>query len=160
MLNKKPETRPAPQQSTETRDVPEELEHEIDRQIGDLVPQKARGEVVRRLTTIMFSEVFSGPIAHPRHLRAYEEIVPGSADRIISMAEERNQHHIEMDKKIADAEIRDRRLGMICGAALFGLLIASALVCALVTENALIAGAFLTAAVVGGVGLFIKGRSG
>lgn len=37
----------------------------------------------------MSNEQFSGPIAHPKHLREYEDIVPGSAERIISMAEKR-----------------------------------------------------------------------
>lgn len=136
------------------------LEEEIDRQIGDLVPQKARGEVVRRLNTIMFSEMFSGPIAHPRHLREYEEIHPGAADRIISMAETRNDHHIAMDHKMSDAEIADRRLGMICGATLFGFLILAALICGIWTKQTGLAAVFLGTAVIGGIGLFIKGRNG
>ncbi|MDR0808864.1 MAG: hypothetical protein LBE86_07035 [Gemmobacter sp.] len=50
------------------------------RQVGDLVPQGSRAAIVARVTTLMVSEQFSGPIAHPRHLREYEEICPGSAD--------------------------------------------------------------------------------
>ncbi len=135
------------------------LEEEIDRQIGDLVPQQARARIVERVTAVLVSERFSGPIAHPRHLREYEQIAPGSADRIITMAEKRNDHHIDMERKLSQAEIDDRKLGMICGAGLFALLIACALVAALFTLDGWISGAFLTATVLGGVGLFIKGRS-
>lgn len=136
------------------------LEEEIDRQVGDLVPQKSRGEVVKRLTSIMVAEMFSGPIAHPRHLRQYEEILPGSADRIIKMAEDRNQHHISMDQKLSDAEIADRKLGMIIGGSLFASLVVAAFLIALTTNSPTLAAIFMGAAVIGGVGLFIKGRNG
>ncbi len=81
----------------------EELEKVIDRQIGDLVPQKQREVIVARMTSLIVSEHFSGPLPHPKHLVGYEQISPGAADRIIAMAERQQTHHIEMDKKIVDA---------------------------------------------------------
>lgn len=135
------------------------FEKEIDRQIGDLIPQKSRDEAVRRITAVLVSEHFSGPIAHPRHLREYESIQQGAADRIIAMAEKRNEHHIDMDQRVVGAEVADRKLGMILGASLFGILIICALVSALSLKSATITGLFLGATVIGGVGLFIKGRN-
>ena len=149
----------SPENSKKTDSGLDPLEQEIDRKIGDLVPQKAREQIVHRLTTIMVGEYFSGPIAHPRHLREYEEIEPGSANRIITMAEKRNDHNIEMERRATNAEIDERRLGMKCGAGLFGLLIVCALIVALSTKSRWITGAFLGATVIGGVGLFIKGRN-
>ena len=134
------------------------LEAEIDRQIGDLVPQKAREEVVRRVSTTLTAEFFSGPIAHPRHLREYESILPGAADRIISMAENQNDHGIDINNKILAAEIADRRLGMIFGACSFAGLVICALISALYTKGAIIPGLFLTAAAIGAVSTFINGR--
>ena len=157
-LEKQPKAKSSPPDSGDPPD--HSLEQEIERQIGDLVPQKARPEVIRRLNTIMVSEMFSGPIAHPRHLREYEDIQPGAADRIIKMAEDRNQHHINMDNKMFDAEIADRRLGMICGAALFGLLVLAAFVAGVLTGQVGLAAVFMGTAVIGGIGLFIKGRNG
>ncbi|MBL9045962.1 MAG: DUF2335 domain-containing protein [Tabrizicola sp.] len=136
------------------------LEEEIDRQIGDLVPQGARSQVVARITTLMVSEHFSGPIAHPRHLREYEDICPGSADRIISMAEHRNQHNMDMDRTSLAESVKDQKLGMVMGGGLFALLVSAALVVALKTESVLLAGLFLGAAAVGVIGLFIRGRNG
>ncbi len=159
-MNKPPSKKPQNQSIIDDEGDDHSLEVEIDRQVGDLVPQKARGEVVRRLTSIMFSEMFSGPIAHPRHLREYEDILPGSADRIVSMAEDRNNHHIAMDQKMSDAEIADRKLGMIIGGSLFAFLVGAALVVALVSKSATLAGIFMGAAVIGGIGLFVKGRNG
>ena len=108
----------------------------------------------------MVSEYFAGPIAHPRHLRAYEEIQPGSADRIIRMAEARNEHIIAMEAKIADAEIADQKRGMWLGGALFASLIGAALLSALSELGALVVGLFLGAAAIGGVAVFVKGRNG
>lgn len=146
---------PSPQDSGQS--LPP-FEREIDRQIGDLVPQQSRAQVVNRITSVLISEQFSGPIAHPRHLREYEEICKGAAERIISMAEKRNDHHISMERSAMDSEVSDRELGMCFGAVLFASLICSALVAALISADVKIVGAFLSAAAIGGVGLFIKGR--
>ena len=105
----------------------------------------------------MYSEQFSGPIAHPMHLREYEVILPGSADRILGMAEAQQKHQINMEKLVVDKEYGDRRLGMAIGALLFLALIACAFVSAYFGNN-VVAGFFLTTAAIGGVGLFVNGR--
>lgn len=141
-------------------EVLDPLEQALDSQIGDLVPQGARSTVVARIASIVMREQFSGPIAHPRHLREYEQIVPGSADRIIRMAEEQQHHHRSMDEKIVEAETRDRTLGMWLGGACFLFLITCALATAVITDSEIIPGLFLGTAAIGGVGLFVKGRNG
>lgn len=73
----------SPSNASQVERVDEVLTAEIDRQIGTIVPQGQREQIVARVTRIVQSEVFSGPIAHPRHLREYDLVVPGSADRII-----------------------------------------------------------------------------
>lgn len=138
-------------------DVLDPLQEQLNRQVGDLLPAGSRQEILRRITTVVHSEQFSGPIAHPKHLREYEEILPGSADRIIAMAEAQQQHMISMDNKVVDKEYGDRRWGMVIGAVMFSSLIACALISA-VSGNNIAAGMFLGAAAIGGVGLFVNGR--
>lgn len=156
-MGKPPSKRQSTSQSTEELDD-NSLEAVIDRQIGDIVSQKQREVIVAKMTSLMVSEHFSGPIPHPKHVRGYEEISPGAADRIIRMAEVRQAHHMDMDKKILAAEVADRKLGMWLGAAAFVFLVACALVTALITDSEVIPGLFLGAAAIGGVGLFIRGR--
>lgn len=158
-MGTEPTKRTTPQRE-QAPDPTETFEAEVDRQIGDLVPQKARREIVSRMTAIVIGESFSGPIAHPRHLREYEAVSPGAADRIISMAESRNDHHIDMEKSVLRAEERDQRLGMLLGAGLFAALIVSAFFIAVTTHDAVLAGVFLGAAALGGIAVFIKGRNG
>lgn len=136
------------------------LEGVIDNQVGDMLPQGSRREIVRRITSVVYSEQFSGPIAHPRHLREYEDILPGTADRIVSMAERQSAHLIEMNKAAFEAEKEDRKRGMLFGLGAFVLLIGCAFGSLFVTESPIIPGLFLGAAAVGGVALFVNGRGG
>ena len=45
---------------------------------------------------------FSGPIPPPAMYSAYEDVLPGSADRIMTMAEKEQDHRIVMDPKYAE----------------------------------------------------------
>lgn len=44
-------------------------------------------------------EFFSGPIPPPQTMAGYETALPGSADRILKMAEEQSAHRQEMEKE-------------------------------------------------------------
>lgn len=154
---KQPENVPTKDESAgETRIS---IEDAIDQQIGDLVPQKSRGEIVKRVSTVVLSENFSGPLPHPRHLNAYNEISPGAADRIIAMAENQSSHHITMEQNALKAEVNDQRRGMWMGAATMWLLIIAALSVAFITRDPALTVIFLGAAAIGVISKFINGRS-
>lgn len=86
---------------------------------------------------------FSGPIPHPEVLSGYESLVPGAADRIISMAEREQEYRHRIVEKAVDANVARDRRGQWMGFAIatVGLLI-SALVIYYGRDH--------TAAVVGG----------
>ena len=52
-------------------------------------------QVVARVVAV--AESFSGPMPHPRHLRGYEDIVPGGAREILEMAkgEQTHRHKVQ-----------------------------------------------------------------
>lgn len=137
--------------------APDTLEAEIERQIGPLVNSGQRTEIVSRVVRIAAGERFSGPIAHPRHLREYEEILPGAAERIVRMAEKAQEHNAAMDKLIIEQQIEDQKRGMNYGFLALILLIGCAAYFGY-NNNSLIAGLFLTAAALNTVSGFIKGR--
>ncbi|MCY3860325.1 MAG: DUF2335 domain-containing protein [Gammaproteobacteria bacterium] len=62
----------------------------------EYIPEKRRNELVRSL---VLREEYSGPIAHPRIIAGYERFLPGSADRILTMAEEQQRHRFKMEEQ-------------------------------------------------------------
>jgi uncharacterized membrane protein len=143
------------------------LREEITRQISPLLPgdnpaQKA--VIAERISSILVSEKFSGPIAHPRHLAEYEKVCPGAADRIIAMAEaemasrmEAARAHTQLLQQDQADERDDRRRGMQFGLATIGGLIFGALFC-VVWGQPWVAGAFLGTGLFAAAVAFIKGR--
>lgn len=130
---------------------------EIAKRVGAIVGKEHQSKIVAQVLSVYRQERFSGPIAHPKHLREYEEILPGSADRIIKMAEGVVAHSARMQEKALDADIQDQKIGMRYGFAALLILI----VCALITGlngQTLIAGLFLGAGALGTIGTFVKGR--
>src|SRR5690349_12341887 len=58
---------------------------------------------------------FSGPLPPPQILEEYDRIAPGSAGRIIAMAEKQADHRRRMETQIVSSDITNSRVGLICG---------------------------------------------
>lgn len=136
------------------------IKEEIERALEGKVGEGELQEITLRLTKIAVSEQFSGPMPHPRHLREYESIVPGAAERIIAMAERNLEHNITTERLSVEAEVKDQNLGMWLGAAIFAMLIFGAFASLFVTSNPFVPAMFLGTAAIGGVVAFIRGRNG
>ena len=67
--------------------------------------------VESRMTAI--SSSFSGPLPPPNILDGYERVLPGSADRIITMAEEQLKHRHNLEKSVIKSNIRNEGVGMV-----------------------------------------------
>ena len=59
---------------------------------------KKEKEQVRQVVAEVIRSEFSGPIPPPNIIKGYEEVLPGSADRILAMAEKQSNHRQEMEK--------------------------------------------------------------
>jgi len=79
---------------------------------------------------------YSGPLPRPEDLAKYEQVLPGSADRIIRMAEQQATHRQNLEKLVVESNTGIQKWGLVC-----------AFVIAL-------------SAIVGGVLLSLKGMSG
>ena len=159
----KPPALPQKTSETETRTESSTIatiEELFEKELAGKIAKRDLPSVAQRLTQIAVSEQFSGPMPHPKHLREYEAVLPGAAERILSMAERNLYHNMAGNRTMLDAEIEDRKRGMKYGAGLFGLLIACGFASLFVTTNPLVPGLFLGSAVIGGITAFIKGRNG
>lgn len=64
----------------------------------------------------VFSAIqFSGPLPPARELQAYEQVVPGSADRIIKMAEDEALHRRAQEQRLVKSSCGDSRRGLWLG---------------------------------------------
>lgn len=108
-------------------------------------------------TVVAQSQAWKGPLPPPAALQGYENIVPGAAARILTMAENNNDFLIEMDKEGLRSEYTERRLGQI-----FGFIIALVALLGSIWLGA--NGQESTASIIGGstvlglVGIFVTGR--
>lgn len=57
---------------------------------------------------------YSGPLPPPEALAKYEQIFPGSADRIIRMAEQQATHRQGMEKVVVGSNAITQKWGLAC----------------------------------------------
>ncbi|MDN5077627.1 DUF2335 domain-containing protein [Aliarcobacter butzleri] len=103
-------------------------------------------------------ESFSGPLPHPEHFKKYNQIVPGSANRLLKMAEDDLAHAHSMQRKQLNIELFAVVAGLIVGATI-------ALVALIGSGYLIMQGHDIAGAILGGgslaslVGVFIYGRN-
>ena len=102
-------------------------------------------------------QIHSGPIPSPAILKEYDNIIPGSAERILQMAEKDAQHQRDISLKALNAERLEHLRGQYLGFGIGGAALLTSIV-------AMIFGHPSTASIIGGttvVGLvtvFVIGR--
>lgn len=83
-------------------------------QIIEKQPDDVKEEIVEVvLAEQTHSMMYSGPIPHPELLRQFDEVIPGGADRIMTMAEGQSSHRQLLETKVVNANNRDSLLGII-----------------------------------------------
>ena len=91
--------------------VPDE---DLEAFLNDLAAKIDQSEDLQEIQTVLLAERrrWSGPIPSPEHLEGYESVLPGLADRIVSMWEQQQAHRVrmessglEIDRRIVIADI-------------------------------------------------------
>ena len=139
-----------------THEVQEVLETEDG---TESFPKETEAKIEKVVTRVIQSEQFSGPIPHPDIIRKYEEILPGAAERIISMAEKQSNHRQDMEKLMIKAEVRDSFFGVIFAFLLgIGCIIAAIVLAIIIPGNggAVVASIFGISGIGSLVGTFLK----
>ncbi|MCE2488443.1 MAG: DUF2335 domain-containing protein [Anaerolineae bacterium] len=89
---------------------------------GDIDDVEARPEKQVTTTVTQVETRYSGPIPPPSALAKYEEIMPGSADRILRMAETQAQHRQSLESTVIASDVWTERAGLVA-AGLLGAII-------------------------------------
>ena len=109
-------------------------------------------------TKVMRSmELYSGPIPPASELAKYETILPGAANRILTMAEKQSQHRQKMENTMLNANIKAEKNGQIFGFIIFSIAVIAGFLLVLFGRN--VEGLISLIVAVGGiVGLFVYNR--
>ena len=91
----------------------------IPKEVLDRIPEEYRGSVVE-------AAAFQGPLPPPSMFGQYDQVLPGSAGRIMAMAEKEQAHRIAWESRCLDAAARDTVRGQWMGFAVSFLCIGGA----------------------------------
>ncbi len=61
------------------------------------------------------SQLYKGPIPPAAEIRKYEDILPGSADRILKMAETQSNHRMALTEKVYSSQLKESGRGQWMG---------------------------------------------
>ncbi len=90
---------------------PDDIEENTPIKSGDDENDSSK-QLAKEITQVI-EQKFIGPIPPPNIIAGYEDVIPGSADRILSMAERQSSHRQQMELREIKAESRDSLLGVI-----------------------------------------------
>ena len=102
-------------------------------------------------------EAFVGPIPPPKVMADYESLLPGSADRILSMAEQQQAHRMELEKKAISSQLEQNKRGQVFGFIVFLIGLAAGVAFAL-KGMVTFATTFLTVTMVSIITVFVMGK--
>lgn len=107
---------------------------------------------------VIQQQSFAGPIPPPQIMEAYERILPGSADRILKMAEKQSDHRQGLENQVVAGNLAAQVRGQRYAGGLCALLFGGSIY--LLSNGIQIGGlSTLALAVAGIVSTFIYGRS-
>ena len=117
--------------------------------------EKLSIKILEKLS-VTVSERFTGPIPPPNIMEQYEKTLPGSADRIIKMAENQSEHRQSLEKQGLSFANREVHVGQVLGFAIGVIAIVTGGYIA--SSGAQISGGIMgTSVVVGLVSVFVIG---
>lgn len=101
-------------------------------------------------------QLYQGPLPAPEILRQYDQVVPGAAERIISMAEQQAKHRQNLESTVVLSDVKDSNTGLWLGFIIGIVAIISGAVCIL--QGHTIAGGVLGGSAVPGLtAVFVYG---
>jgi len=121
-------------------------------------PQQGEEAPKNNKNSLVASAQWIGPLPPPGALDQYEKVIPGAAERILSMAEGEAEHQKYMEKSAMHLQHKENRRGQYFGILTVILSFGTTIACAYLGATAA-AGIIGGATVVGLVTVFVTGRS-
>jgi uncharacterized membrane protein len=134
---------------------PQQVEHAVGKPVNN---SESKGQL------IAVKHEFSGPLPDPNTFRLYEEILPGSAERILALSEAHARHGMDLEKSALNAQItieqdntvtvrRGQNFGMYSTVLMTGVAIL-----ALLTGQPWVAATICSTTIIGLAAVFVTGK--
>ncbi len=72
-------------------------------------------KTITKKQQLILERKFAGPLPMPADLEQYNRILPGAAERILSMAEKQAEHRQGIENRVIGSDTRNSMLGLIFG---------------------------------------------
>lgn len=95
-----------------------EIIPEAPEDINDILmslPEDKRAKMMEFVGYMEEYKSFNGPLPAPEDFQQYEKVLPGAADRILSMAEKQLSHRTDLEKEIVAKNFRQSSIGQYIG---------------------------------------------
>lgn len=129
-----------------------------ERQPSRASPSATEAGSAVKITASQSTEIFSGPIPPPEILEAYERVVKGSANRILTMAEEQSKHRKKLEEIVVLGGSRNQAAGMIF-AFVLSLVIVGSGAFLIYHDKSLEGFGLILSDLLGLIGVFVYGKS-
>lgn len=93
----------------------EDSKQELRKPPNEQPPIKQPSIIKRQIIETHVASVFAGPLPEPATLQEYEKVVPGSAERIIRMAENQAEHRQFLEKTVVMGDTTRANRGLYVG---------------------------------------------
>ncbi|MBL4597036.1 MAG: DUF2335 domain-containing protein [Robiginitomaculum sp.] len=127
---------------------------EIEDVLGKNLPPKEAQHVL----SVVQSHLFSGPLPPPESIAGYEKVLPGSADRIITMAEKSQNHAHNCESRALGVQSFVAKSGMVSGLFISALLVSGG-ISAVYLGQPFVASVFIGASALGVISKLVDGPS-
>lgn len=119
------------------------------------LPQDVQQKILQ--ISVQQTQMWSGPIPSPDALEKYNHVLPGSANRLLSLAEKEQNHRHDMDRNVLATKAGDVKRGQRYGFVIAIFAVGGAVWCA--SFAPWVSGVLVSVPVATIVIAFIKGRS-
>ena len=136
---------------------PRELEDRLTQTLQPMLRPADLPKARASITAVVETSLHQGPIPSARQFGEYDAILPGSADRILSMAEKEQAHRHQWERRHLIGDVATNFVQLLFGFLLSLAFIGGAVYCA-AANSPWVAGLLVSASAFGLVGAFIKGR--
>lgn len=143
-------------QVVQAKNVAQNIEQPVDEpqlaRILNTLPSNDRSILMAAIK----QESFSGPLPHPQYYDGYEKVLPGSANRILTMTESQMNHRIKQEDRIVRRSLNQKLVGIIIGGISVLLMTCAAVYLGLNNHDTL-AGVMATTTILGVISVFVLG---